>query len=96
MAVARTGTLPVPSFAAGGIATPQDAALCRALGAEAIFVGSGVFLSEHPEATARAIVQATTHWDSPSHVLAAASSTGQPMPGQDAHHVAQRFAERGW
>src|SRR5262245_13689557 len=60
--VAATGKLPVPSFAAGGIATPADAALCRALGAEAVFVGSGIFLSEDPVKRARAIVDASTHW----------------------------------
>src|SRR5262245_64964687 len=61
--VAADGRLPVPNFAAGGIATPADAALCRALGAEAVFVGSGIFKSEDPEARARAVARATAHWD---------------------------------
>ena len=60
--VAATGKLPVPNFAAGGIATPADAALCMTLGAEAVFVGSGIFKSDDPEKRARAIVKATTHW----------------------------------
>src|SRR5882724_545978 len=60
--VAETGKLPVPNFAAGGIATPADAALCMMLGAESVFVGSGIFKSSDPPARARAIVQATTHW----------------------------------
>src|SRR5262245_3757068 len=60
--VAETGKLPVPSFAAGGVATPADAALCMALGAEAVFVGSGIFLSEDPRRRARAIVDAVTYW----------------------------------
>ena len=62
VAVAETGKLPVPNFAAGGIATPADAALCMPLGAEAVFVGSGIFKSDDPENRARAIVKATTHW----------------------------------
>src|SRR5207247_10591241 len=65
-AVAETGRLPVPNFAAGGIATPADAALCMALGAEAVFVGSGIFLSEDPARRARAIVQATPWWKGPA------------------------------
>src|SRR5262245_53394053 len=63
--VAESGRLPVPNFAAGGIATPADAALCMALGAETVFVGSGVFKSASPAALARAIVQAVTHWQDP-------------------------------
>jgi len=63
--VAASGKLPVPNFAAGGIATPADAALCMALGAEAVFVGSGIFKSDDPAARARAIVRATTHWQDP-------------------------------
>ena len=67
--VAEHGKLPVPNFAAGGIATPPDAALCMALGAEAVFVGSGIFKSADPEKRARAIVQATTHWQDPKKLL---------------------------
>ena len=65
------GKLPVPNFAAGGVATPPDAALCRELGAESVFVGSGIFKSADPSARARAVVRATTHWDNPDEVLAA-------------------------
>jgi pyridoxal 5'-phosphate synthase pdxS subunit len=80
---AETGKLPVPNFAAGGIATPADASLMMQLGAEAVFVGSGIFKSEDPPARARAIVEATTHYDDPE-VLARVSETlGEAMPGLD-------------
>src|ERR1700677_1189950 len=69
-AVAKTGKLPVPNFSAGGIATPADAALVRSLGAEAVFVGSGIFKSSDPEARAKAVVKATTHFNDPKAVLA--------------------------
>jgi pyridoxal 5'-phosphate synthase pdxS subunit len=96
--VATTGRLPVPLFAAGGIATPADAALCMALGAEAVFVGSGVFKSEDPAAQARAIVHATTHWSDPGEVLAASRGLGVPMRGlaMEAIPDAERLAVRGW
>ncbi len=96
--VARDGRLPVPSFAAGGIATPADAALCMALGAESVFVGSGIFLSEGPEHTARAVVEAVTSWEDPARL--AQISTGLPaaMPGREMATLSeeQRFAGRGW
>src|SRR4029453_6799082 len=79
--VASAGRLPVPNFAAGGIATPADAALCMSLGAQAVFVGSGVFKSDDPEARARAIVHATTHWQDPAEVLAASRGLGAAMAG---------------
>src|SRR5438445_9651285 len=79
--VAETGKLPVPNFAAGGIATPADAALCMSLGAEAVFVGSGIFKSDDPGRRARAIVKATTHWRDPEQVLAASRGLGPAMPG---------------
>src|SRR5204863_125189 len=96
--VAREGKLPVPAFAAGGIATPADAALCMALGAESVFVGSGIFKSEDPAARARAIVRATTHWQDPAEVLAASRGLGAAMPGlaMEAIAAAERLASRGW
>jgi pyridoxal 5'-phosphate synthase pdxS subunit len=97
-AVAAGGRLPVPNFAAGGIATPADAALCMALGAEAVFVGSGIFKSEDPAARARAIVRATTHWQDPAEVLAASRGLGAAMPSLElaAIPAGERLAERGW
>jgi pyridoxal 5'-phosphate synthase pdxS subunit len=96
--VASTGRLPVPNFAAGGIATPADAALCMALGAEAVFVGSGIFKSEDPPARARAIVRATTHWDEPEEILAASRGLAEAMPGIEMETLAEheRLANRGW
>ncbi len=96
--VAESGRLPVPNFAAGGIATPADAALCMALGAEANFVGSGIFKSADPEARARAIVRATTHWREPAEVLAASRGLGRAMEGLALETLgeAERLANRGW
>jgi pyridoxal 5'-phosphate synthase pdxS subunit len=96
--VHETGRLPVPNFAAGGIATPPDAALCMALGAEAVFVGLGIFKSEDPGARARAVVRATTHWDDPAEVLAACRGLGRAMPGIAMETLAEheRLANRGW
>ena len=79
--VAEAGRLPVPLFCAGGIATPADAALMMQLGAEGNFVGSGIFKSEDPERTARAIVEATTHFNDPERVAAASIGLGEAMPG---------------
>src|SRR5262249_11478878 len=95
---AAAGRRPVPTFAAGGIATPADAALCMALGAEAVFVGSGIFKSEDPEARARAIVRATTHWDEPQEVLAASRGLAGAMPGLEMERLAEpeELANRGW
>src|SRR5579875_1932837 len=96
--VAAEGRLPVPNFAAGGIATPADAALCMALGAEAVFVGSGIFKSADPEARARAIVRATTHWQDAREILEASRHLGAAMPGLalDAIPEPARLAGRGW
>jgi pyridoxal 5'-phosphate synthase pdxS subunit len=96
--VAAAGKLPVPLFAAGGIATPADAALCMALGAESVFVGSGVFKSKDPAARARAIVHATTHWQDPAEVLSASRGLGDPMRGlaMEAIPEPERLAARGW
>ena len=96
--VAASGRLPVPNFAAGGIASPADAALCMALGAEAVFVGSGIFLSSDPESRARAIVEATTYWDDPAKLAEISSGLGKAMPGIESGALAdsERLAARGW
>jgi pyridoxal 5'-phosphate synthase pdxS subunit len=96
--VATDGKLPVPLFAAGGVATPADAALCMALGAESVFVGSGVFKSDDPAARARAIVHATTHWQDPVEVLNASRGLGDPMRGLAMESIPEpeRLAGRGW
>ena len=80
----ETGKLPVPNFAAGGIATPADAALCMSLGAESVFVGSGIFKSDDAENRARAIVKATTHWRDADALVEAEESLGAGMKGIDA------------
>jgi pyridoxal 5'-phosphate synthase pdxS subunit len=96
-AVARTGKLPVPNFAAGGIATPADAALCMGLGAEAVFVGSGIFLSEDAPKRARAIVTAVTCWQDAAKLAEVSASLGRPMKSVEATSLAghERFAARG-
>ncbi len=96
--VAELGRLPVPNFAAGGIATPPDAALCMALGAEAVFVGSGIVKSEDPAVRARAVVAATTHRKDPERVAAACRGLGKPMVGLAMETLAEheRLANRGW
>jgi pyridoxal 5'-phosphate synthase pdxS subunit len=96
--VAETGKLPVPNFAAGGVATPPDAALCMALGAESVFVGSGIFKSEDPAARAHAVVRATTHWQEPEEVLAACRGLGTAMEGIELETLGEheRMANRGW
>jgi len=86
--VAEEGWLPVPLFCAGGIATPADAALTMQLGAEGNFVGSGIFKSEDPERRARAIVEATTHFNDPDRVAAASMELGEPMRGDDIAQLA--------
>jgi pyridoxal 5'-phosphate synthase pdxS subunit len=86
--VAESGWLPVPVFCAGGIATPADAALVMQLGAEGNFVGSGIFKSEDPERRARAIVEATTHYNDPERVAAASIELGEPMRGDDIAELA--------
>jgi pyridoxal 5'-phosphate synthase pdxS subunit len=96
--VAEKGKLPVPNFAAGGVATPADAALCMQLGAEAIFVGSGIFKSSDPENRARAIVKATTHWRDADALLAAEESLGSGMKGIEAASLPEeaQLQTRGW
>jgi len=96
--VAETGKLPVPNFAAGGIATPADAALCMALGAESVFVGSGIFLSSDPEGRARAIVEAVTYWEDPKKLAEISTGLGDAMPGLEMETLtpADRLSSRGW
>ena len=98
MQVAETGKLPVPNFAAGGIATPADAALMMQLGAETVFVGSGIFMSEDPESRAKAVVKATTHFQDPDKVLDASTGLKSAMKGLDMSEIpdAERLQERGW
>ncbi len=94
--VAATGALPVPMFCAGGISTPADASLVMQLGAQAVFVGSGIFKSEDPDRMARAIVEATTHYLDPSVVAKVSTGLGAAMRGAEMASLEQRLAERGW
>jgi pyridoxal 5'-phosphate synthase pdxS subunit len=96
--VANTGKLPVPNFSAGGIATPADAALVRLLGAEAVFVGSGIFKSSDPEKRAKAIVKAATHFQDPKAVLEASEELGEAMRGLDIRQIDEKdlLQTRGW
>jgi len=96
--IAKAGKLPVPNFSAGGIATPADAALVRKLGAEAVFVGSGIFKSSDPEVRAKAIVKATTHFEDPKAILEACEELGEAMPGIDVRQLEQKelLSTRGW
>ena len=96
--VARNGKLPVPNFSAGGIATPADAALVMQLGAEAVFVGSGIFKSADPEARAKAIVKATTYYKDPQKLLEASEELGMAMPGLDISKLpeGELMQTRGW
>jgi len=94
--LAETGELPVPLFCAGGLATPADAALVMQLGAQAVFVGSGIFKSEDPARRARAIVEATTHFADAALVAKVSRGLGEPMRGEDANKVETKLADRGW
>ena len=96
--IAETGKFPVPIFCAGGIATPADAALAMQLGAEAVFVGSGIFKSDDPAPRAKAIVEATTHFRDAQILAKVSRGLGAPMTGiaMDEINGTQRFAERGW
>jgi len=96
--VAHTGKLPVPNFSAGGIATPADAALVRFLGAEAVFVGSGIFKSSDPEKRAKAIVKAATHYEDAKVVLEASEELGEAMKGLDIRQLDPKdlMQTRGW
>ncbi|MDD2943958.1 MAG: pyridoxal 5'-phosphate synthase lyase subunit PdxS [bacterium] len=96
--VAQTGKLPVPNFAAGGVATPADAALMMQLGAESVFVGSGIYKSQDPAARARAIVKAVTHYKDPAVLLEVSRGLKMAMDGIEMQNIPaeQRLQERGW
>ena len=94
--VADTGRLPVPMFCAGGIATPADASLVMQLGAEAVFVGSGIFKSDDPAPRARAIVEATTNFADPTLLAKVSRGLGDAMPGLEIGSLETRLADRGW
>ncbi len=96
--VKKKGKLPVVNFAAGGVATPADAALMMQLGAEGVFVGSGIFKSENPEAMARAIVKATTHFKDPAIIAEVSKNLGKSMPGLEINKIPDEelLAPRGW
>jgi pyridoxal 5'-phosphate synthase pdxS subunit len=96
--VAENGRLPVPNFAAGGVATPADAALMMELGAEAVFVGSGIFKSDDPAPRARAIVEAVTHWQDPARLVEISKALGDAMSGLDSGKLTpeEMLSRRGW
>ncbi len=94
--IAETGELPVPLFCAGGLATPADASLVMQLGAQAVFVGSGIFKSEDPAPRARAIVEATTNYRDPVIVAKVSRGLGTPMVGIEMDDLETRLADRGW
>jgi pyridoxal 5'-phosphate synthase pdxS subunit len=94
--VAENKKLPVVNFAAGGIATPADAALMMQLGCDGIFVGSGIFKSENPEKRAAAIVKATTHYNDPEVILQVSEGLGQAMYGLEIDKLDDQYANRGW
>ena len=94
--IAEKGELQVPLFCAGGIATPADAALAMQLGAQSVFVGSGIFKSDEPAPRARAIVEATTHFNNPDILAKVSRNLGAPMTGIGMDKVNERYAERGW
>jgi pyridoxal 5'-phosphate synthase pdxS subunit len=96
--VVQIGNLPVVNFAAGGVATPADAALMMQLGADGVFVGSGIFKSENPAARAKAVVEATTHFDDPERVARVSRGLGVAMRGRQVADLpeAERLAVRGW
>jgi pyridoxal 5'-phosphate synthase pdxS subunit len=96
--VSKTGRLPVPNFSAGGVATPADAALMMLLGAEAVFVGSGIFKSNDPARRAKAIVEAVTYYQDPGKLAEISTGLGEPMPGINARGLTgtDQFAARGW
>lgn len=94
--VAEVGKLPVPLFCAGGLATPADASLVMQLGAEAVFVGSGIFKSSDPGKRARAIVEATTHFSDPATLLKVSRNLGPAMVGIEMDDIEIRLADRGW
>ena len=94
----KTGKLPVVNFAAGGVATPADAALMMQLGADGVFVGSGIFKSSNPDVMAKAIVKATTHYQNPEIIAEVSKKLGEAMPGLDINQIKpeELLAHRGW
>ena len=94
--IAASGRLPVPLFCAGGIATPSDAALVMQLGAEAVFVGSGIFKSSDPARMASAVVEATAHFTDADHVAKVSRGLGEAMRGLELNETTERLADRGW
>jgi pyridoxal 5'-phosphate synthase pdxS subunit len=94
--IAETGHLPVPMFCAGGIATPADAALVMQLGAEAVFVGSGIFKSSNPPLVAKAIVEATTNFRDADILAKVSRGLGEAMPGLEIDALETRYGDRGW
>jgi pyridoxal 5'-phosphate synthase pdxS subunit len=94
--IAETATLPVPLFCAGGIATPADAALVMQLGAQAVFVGSGIFKSDDPARRAKAIVEATAHYEDPDILAKVSRGLGTPMRGEEISTLDVKLADRGW
>ena len=94
--VAERGELPVPLFCAGGIATPADAALVMQLGAQAVFVGSGIFKSDDPPTMAKAIVEATTHYADAAIVAKVSRGLGEAMRGEEIDTLDVKLADRGW
>jgi len=93
--IKKLGRLPVVNFAAGGVATPADAALMMQMGMDGVFVGSGIFKSSNPEKMARAIVEAVNHWDEPDVLVEISREIGEPMKGQDIEELEVRLEERG-
>ena len=96
--IAETGKLPVPNFSAGGIATPADASLMMQLGAEAVFVGSGIFKSSNPAKRAKAIVEAVTYFNDAAKLAEISMDLGEPMPGININDIEEKelLATRGW
>ena len=94
--IAETGRLPVPIFCAGGIATPADASLVMQLGAESVFVGSGIFKSEDPAQRAQAIVEATTNFADADKLAKVSRGLGEAMPGLEIENLETRLSDRGW
>jgi pyridoxal 5'-phosphate synthase pdxS subunit len=94
--LAETGVLPVPLFCAGGIATPADASLVMQLGAQAVFVGSGIFKADNPPARAKAIVEATTHFQDPEILAKISRGLGEAMKGLEIGDLEVKLADRGW
>jgi len=94
--VCKLGRLPIVNFAAGGIATPADAAMMMQLGVDGVFVGSGIFKSSHPEKRARSIVEATTHFKDPDKLAKVSEDLGDCMESKQISDLEHRYAERGW